>query len=109
MKKKKIIKVIVATISIIAWSIFTYYYKAPSKFSMENAIPIVIFTFFMFTATFSVAQLFTSQKNSLMISLTLVSTLFIKHYRIIPIITYAICIPLLYMSNRNAEDSIEEL
>ncbi len=97
MRKKKIIKIVAAIVSSTACGVFTYYYQPPSQFAINNAFPITLFTFFLFSAVFTTSQLFTTVNKALLISLTITSTLFVKHIRIIPIITYAICLPLLLL------------
>lgn len=109
MRKNKVLKISATVISVLAFCIFVYYYKAPSTFTLANAVPITLLTFFLFAAMFTTIQLFTTPKKALEFSLLIVSLLFVKHFRIIPIITYAICIPLLFISNKKSEPTVEEI
>ncbi len=109
MKKNKVLKISATVISVLAFCIFVYYYKAPFTFTEANTVPIALLTFFLFVAMFTTIQLFTTPKKALEFSLLIVSLLFVKHLRIIPIVTYAVCIPLLFINNKKNELTVEEI
>lgn len=94
---KKKIKIAAAIVCIIVFSGYFYYYPAPSSFDKTNILPISIAILFFFSTIFTTLTIFIATKKAFLITLILTSTLFITHIRIIPIVTYAICFPLLIL------------
>ena len=95
--KKKVLKVLAAGISLISFLIYFYYYPAPAQFSFLNAIPIGIMILLVFLVALSWSYLFICFKKSLLCASMITATLVIDKSRIITIITYAVCLPLLLL------------
>jgi hypothetical protein len=92
---KKKIKILASIVCLIGLVGLLYYYPAPNAFDKSQALPIAIAITFFFAAVFTTLMVFISTKKALLVTLILTATLFIKHQRIISIIAYAVCIPLL--------------
>jgi hypothetical protein len=105
--RNKIIKFILTILSVGAFSVYAYYYPAPQTFSRSNFLPIAIFILLFSLTIFLISYFFTTRKNSVLITATVTATLFLKIQRFIPIITYAITLPLLFLHHEKDETDVQ--
>jgi intracellular septation protein A len=109
MKKVKILKIISTLLTTATFIIYIYYYPAPPKIAKETVFPIAIFSILYGLTFFCISWNFVSLKKACIITLIALSTLCIKIQRFIPIITYAVGIPLLFVNRSKNENSSGEL
>jgi len=93
--KKKVLQVLTAGISIVSLLVYFFYFPAPSQFSFKNTLPIGIMITLVFFTSVSWSYIFVPFKKALLIAAIVTATLVVNRSRIITIITYAICLPLL--------------
>jgi hypothetical protein len=104
MKKRKMLKIISTLLVGLSFTLYIYYYPAPKKLTKDQLIPIVIFMLLYSTTILLLAWNFVSFKKSLLLTLIALSTLLIKIQRFIPIVTYAISIPLICVIGNKKEE-----
>lgn len=106
--KKRALQISGACVSMAAFLIYLYYFPAPSEFSFKNAVPIGIMIFLTFLSSLLLAYIFLPFKKSLLVAAIITSSLMVNKSRIITIITYAICIPLLFLKSSRFQNHNRE-
>lgn len=103
-KYKIIVKIVMAVTCVAATYGFLNYYPAPAKFESKNTLQITLATLFIFSTISSLLLIAVKTKKAILFAIPLTSLLFILEARIITIIAYAICVPLIIIEFKKKQN-----
>jgi hypothetical protein len=99
--KRRALKILATLLSLCALTVFLYYFPAPTQFTFAHALPIGAALTLLFLTTLLISSFFLSVKKALLVASIVTATALVNKSRIITIVTYAICIPLLFVRREN--------